>query len=237
MAEQDGARADRRGAFLRALARSGSVTGAARAAGVWPRTVYVWRGRDAGFAAAWARALARARRALAAGRVPALADDEVVRASKTGRPRVARSGPVQWSTAREERFLEVLGGTANVSAACRAVGVSNAAVYQRRAGRPDFAAAWREALDHGWHRLEAALLFAATRAGAGGGAEGGAEDAPFAAMTVDQALTLFKMHRHGVTGAGARPRHDWRRREPTVEEVRAEVLRRVTALVGEREGE
>lgn len=234
-----------RAAFLRALAEGASIAQAARAAGIDPSSVHRVRQRDAGFAGDCARAREEGVARLAAG-APALAPDEVLRASADGRPRIQRAGPGQWSAAKEARFLEVLATTANVSAARRAVGVSAPAIYNRRERDAGFAARWRSALDHGWHRLEALLLENATAAlsrpaggveGDGsdeGGSDGGGSDggglAP--AMTVDQAITVYRMHQANVTGAGPRPRHDWRREPASLEEIQAEVLRRVRVLGG-----
>ena len=55
MARTFGAR--RRGRFLRALAATGNVSAAARAAGIARATAYAARGGDADFAVAWAAAL------------------------------------------------------------------------------------------------------------------------------------------------------------------------------------
>jgi hypothetical protein len=48
-------------------------------------------------------------------------------------------------------------------------------------------------------------------------------------MTVEQAMNLFKLHRASVQG-GKPQRYDWRRREPDIEDVRAEILRKVAAI-------
>jgi hypothetical protein len=48
-------------------------------------------------------------------------------------------------------------------------------------------------------------------------------------MTVDQAMNLFKLHRAGQQG-GKPQRYGWRRQEPDIEEVRAEILRKVAAM-------
>lgn len=44
------------------------------------------------------------------------------------------------------RFLKILSGTANVSAAARAVGMSNRGCYDAKKRLPDFAEAWDEAV-------------------------------------------------------------------------------------------
>ncbi len=224
-------RAGWRAAFLVALGRSGSVALAAKTAGIDRTSCYATRKRHPDFAREWARAKGRAQGRLAAGRTPRLAADEIVRASGSGRPCVMRAGPGRWSTGKEAIFLEELATDANVQRAAAAAGVSATAVYKRRANWPGFAERWALALAQGYARLECLLVHAATDTLAGGAATGG-RDTP--AMSVDQALNLFRLHRQGVTGAGGRPgaRHDRRRAEPSIEEVRAEVLRRVKALGG-----
>ena len=162
-----------RAPFLHALERSGSVKGAARAAGVDKTTAYAARSRDAAFAAEWARvkgeAQARLERgaedlpASAGGSLPALAEDECVRASSSGRPCIVRAGPGRWSVAAERRFLKSLASTANVKASAEAAGVSANAVYARRAQWPGFADRWQAALAQGYARLEASLVEEAAR--------------------------------------------------------------------------
>lgn len=219
--------------FLRALAGGRSIAQAAREAGIDPSSAHRVRQRDPAFAAAWARArergVVRLTTGTDGGKAPVLAPDEVVRASKDGRPRIQRAGPGRWSAAKEAVFLETLTGTGNVSAGCRAAGVSNAAAYGRRARLPVFAAQWATALAQGREHLDGLLLGTAVAVLEGAPPEGGAFVAP---MTVEQAITVWKMHRHEVTGEGRRPRHDWRRQPATVEEIRAEVMRRVRAVGG-----
>lgn len=207
------------------------MTAAARAAGVDKTTAYAARRRDAGFAADWAAARAEARRRFAAGETPRLADDEVVRAAKNGRSCVVRAGPGRWSAAKEEVFLATLAATANICKSAAAAGVSATAVGYRRRRYPDFAARWREALGCGWHNVEALLLENAVAALQRPGAA--AEPGGFVtAMSVDQAITVWRLHKAEVTGEGRRPRHDWRRRPASLEEIQAEVLRRVRAIGG-----
>ena len=172
-----------------------------------------------------------------------LRDDECVRASKAGRPCVVRAGPGRWSVGAERAFLAELTASANVRAAARAAGVSAVAAYNRRKLWPAFAAAWREAIDEGYARIETLLVGAATAA-LDPGPEGGDERALRQAqgerlfeppeMTVEQAMKLW-LHHAGVEG-GRAPRQRWRRREPDIEEVRAEILRRVAAVERARQG-
>lgn len=219
-----------RGPFLEALVAGGSVERAARTAGVDKTSAYARRKRDPVFAADWKACAERARARLAAGERPVLGAGEYVRASRAGRPCVMRVGPGRWSTERERVFLEELAATANVKASAQAAGVSTAAVYRRRMGWPAFAEAWAASLAQGWARIETLLVQAATET-LERPEVSGAREPP--AMSVAQAIDLYKLHRHGVTGEGRRPRHDWRAKEPTIEEVRAEVLRRVRAIKGD----
>lgn len=220
-----------RAAFLRELARSGSVTLAAAAVGIDRSSAYQTKKRNAAFAASWERALARARAELGEGGRPVLRlrDDEVVRASKAGRPCVMRAGPGRWSVKSEREFLEELTASANVRAAARAAGVSAVSAYNRRRKWPAFRAAWDEAKAEGWARIELLLIHAAT-ATLDPEPEPAARSEAFAGpdMTVEQALKLW-FHHAGREG-GRRRRHDWRRREPDIEEVRAEILRKVAAI-------
>lgn len=233
-----------RRAFLSELARSGSVTLAAAAVGIDRSSAYQARRKNPALAASWERALASARgvlrpfdglraqdeRVLGA---PTLREDEVVRASKAGRPCVVRAGPGRWSVAGERRFLAELTATANVKAAARAAGVSAVAAYNRRRLWPAFAAAWDAARAEGYVRLEMALLHAATATLDPEPEAGAVRDDAFAGpeMSVDQAMRLL-FHRDGAQGArGGRGRgYGWRAQESDIEAVRVEVLRRLTAI-------
>ena len=157
---------------------------------------------------------------------PRLRGDEVVRSSKAGRPCVVRAGPGRWSVASERAFLAELTASANVSAAARAAGVSAQAAYNRRRLWPAFAAAWDAAKAEGYVRIEMLLIHAAT---ATLDAEPTVEACEAPPMSVEQAMNLFKLHRASVQG-GAAQRYGWRLQEPDIEEVRAEILRKVAAL-------
>jgi hypothetical protein len=161
---------------------------------------------------------------------PKLRDDEIVRASKAGRPCIARPGPGRWTAGAERTFLAVLTATANVKAAARAAGVSTVAVYNRRKNWPAFAEQWRIALAEGYVRLETLLIHAATATlDPEPELEARPESYGAPAMTVEQAMHLFKLHRASQHG-GKPQRYGWRRQEPDIEDVRAEILRKVAAL-------
>lgn len=54
----------------------------------------------------------------------------------------------------ESAFLRALSATANVTEAARAAGISRQTAYERRESDPDFAAAWRDALEESCDALE-----------------------------------------------------------------------------------
>jgi hypothetical protein len=138
-----------------------------------------------------------------------------------------RAGPGRWSTKGERAFLAELTATANVAAAARAAGVSSTAAYNRRRRWPAFAEAWREALAEGYVRIETLLIHAATVSLDPEPDPETLSEAP--PMSVDQALNLWKIHRASQHG-GKPQRYGWRLQEPDIEEVRAEILRKVAAM-------
>jgi len=64
----------------------------------------------------------------------------------------------RWTKAREAIFFEELAATANVAHAARTAGMGKCGAYQRKQRDPQFAAAWRQALDVGFAELEMQLL-------------------------------------------------------------------------------
>ncbi|WP_375392301.1 hypothetical protein [uncultured Sphingomonas sp.] len=60
-----------------------------------------------------------------------------------------------WTAERQVAFVEALAATANVQAACKAVGMSTSSAYDLRArpGATSFREAWGVALDYAVHRL------------------------------------------------------------------------------------
>ena len=217
-----------RAEFLAALARGGSVKGAAAAAGVDRTTAYEARKRDPDFAARWAAALAEGRGRLERGETPALERDEIVRSSRHGRPCVMRAGPGRWSAAKEAMFLAALEESANVSRAAEAAGISTTALYARRRREPAFAEAWASAVRGGYLDVEALAIENAKAVLSGAPAPSGTGRLT-GEMSVADAINILRLHRSAVKG-GAPQRYDWRAQEPDIEDVRAEVLRKVAAM-------
>jgi hypothetical protein len=157
---------------------------------------------------------------------PAPLAGRVVRPEKFGVTKIVLTTGKRWSAEAEEAFLEVLAATANVTAAAEACGFSDTAIYRRRMRDPGFAAAWAEALAHGYARIEAMLIETATESLRRKPIAG---DRPMPAVGFNDALNLLKLHRASVRG-GKPQRYAWRQQEPDIEDVRAEILRKVAAM-------
>ena len=149
-----------------------------------------------------------------------------VRPAKNHQTKLIRTRGKRWSLAAEERFLTHLAASANISAAAEAAGFSTTAIYKRRLREPGFAARWAQALEVGYIRLECLALEAGAATLAGTPLDTGAALPP---MTAADVLNLLRLHCAAVKG-GSPQRYAWRAQEPDIEQVRAEVLRRVAVM-------
>lgn len=158
-------------------------------------------------------------------RAPAITGTTVRRAINR-QSKLIRTRGKRWSDAAEATFLATLAASANITAAASAAGFSTAAIYQRRLRDAGFAARWAEAIELGYTRLECLVLETATCT-----LEGTpfAADHPLVPATFAEALNLLKLHRAQARG-GAPQRYGWRLTLPPIEEVDAEILRRVEAI-------
>ena len=150
----------------------------------------------------------------------------LVRPAKNHQTKLIRTRGKRWSDRAEAEFLATLAASANITAAAEAAGFSTTAIYKRRLREPAFAARWAEAMELGYTRLEC-LAIEAGAATLGGTPLDPAR--PLPAMTVADVLNLLKLHRAAVKG-GRPQRYAWRAQEPDIEEVRAEVLRRLAVM-------
>jgi hypothetical protein len=215
-------------AFLRHLRRGRTVKAAAAAVGFSAANAYLLRRTRADFAAQWQAALAARRPPAAPATMLRYAPD----GQKAGAP--ARCKRVrcltQWSQEVEELFFDVLAATCNVRRACAEAGVAHTSVYRRRRLRPDFAAKWQAAVEQGYARLEVEFLRACAESVQGCEF---AADRMIGPVGADTVLKLLGLHRAAATGQGKRP--GVRATPPSVEQVRAEILRRVAAIRAARE--
>ena len=203
-------------AFIEALEQGGTVAAAARAAGCSTATAYNRRKEDPAFRAAWAEAAEKGGR-------PWLI------ATKNGR-RLQKWKPrgVKFTTERKEVYLAYFAATCDSDEAARVAGVGDATVYTHRRTDPEFAAAWTEALDQGYARLEAELarqrLEAQARFRA---AVDNASPDPDRAVEFERALKLLNRY----TGSRGRAQPIARRREqPSFAEALARLEGRLKAL-------
>ena len=235
----------RKDLFLAKLRETGNRTLAAEAAKVSQSWVGLHRKSDPDFKRACAEALRQAQDRLSShpDREPpsgwGFLDGEELVVRGTGgsgsgkRVQIARARLRQWTPRVEERFLAALAATCNVKAACAEVGLTAASAYNHRKRWPAFARRWDEALEIGYVQLECGLVEAACNLFSGG-SEADPEDrrpvevGPIRAMTAAHAIHLLHMHKHRVHGIGKRP--GLRAREPDIEDVRAEILRKVAAM-------
>lgn len=133
-----------------------------------------------------------------------------------------------WTEARQVLFLATLTATGDVRESCRAAGLSNQSAYRARRAWPDFAERWDMALARRMPILEQIAFDRAVR-GVEEPVVGGREVVTMKRRYSD-ALLRFLIERDDKRSGYAPGRERWRKPEPTIEEVRAEVLRRVRAL-------
>lgn len=89
--------------------------------------------------------------------------DEVMAGSDGRAIQVRKARRNGMTPARRRRFLEHLAATCNVIASAKSAGLSYNTFYTLRRNDPDFAAAWEQAIQTGYDRLEEALLARALR--------------------------------------------------------------------------
>jgi hypothetical protein len=142
-----------------------------------------------------------------------------------------RTGAGRWNERAEKAFFAALADTANVRQAAKAAGFSTTAIYNRRLALPEFRAKWEAAVETGCARVEMMLIEAATRSFDAADIET-PEDAP--KVSVGEAISILRLHR-GAAKAGHGSNGLWGAKEPSIEEVQDEVLRRLAAIRKHRE--
>lgn len=232
----------RKDAFLAAVRETGNQTIGAERAKVSRSWVQLHRTEDLAFRKAVDEAVAQAKAALRQARDEhgngtkpptgwGFLDGAELVVRGTGgagggkRVQIARARVRQWSPRVEERFLAALGSTCNVKAACAEVGLTPASAYNHRRRWPAFARRWDAAVEQGYTQIEMGLIECAGSFLSG---EELPDAAPISGMTVTHALHLLHMHKHAVHRIGKRP--GLRASLPDIEEVRAQIVRRVEAI-------
>jgi hypothetical protein len=206
-------------AFVAALEQGATVRAAAAAAKCSAGTCYNRRRKDPAFRAAWDEAAAKGGR-------PWLIATKNGRKLQKWKPRGLKFIPE-----RKEIYLAHFAATCDSDEAARLAGVGDTTVYTHRRIDPEFAAAWAEALDQGYARLEAELargrLEALKRFAAA--IEGAAAD-PEGAVEFERALKLLKRYdtRRGRPEPITRRRNGAQR--PSFAEAVARLEQRLRAL-------
>jgi hypothetical protein len=190
-------------------------------------TAYDRRINDEGFAARMDAARARGAAAAAAGKARLKkAGLELVVRNTGDRTQLVRAAPGRWNAKAEATFLAELRRTGCVRWAAAACGLSRTALYKRRNNYPDFAARWAAAEAEAKERIPALLSAAAIAS-----FDPEVTDADLPRVNVDQAIAIARLK----CGDGASGRRRGARPEPSIEEVRDEVLRRLAAIRRHRE--
>lgn len=151
----------------------------------------------------------------------------ILRGSGKDGPQVVASNGGRWTDKARQRFLDELGASCNVTRAAALSGFSKVAVYRRRRADPVFAADWQAALEQGYVRLEMLLVQRAAERLEGDVAD---PDAPFADITVRDAIAISQLHRASVKGEGKSP--GWRARPRSLDEMRESILKKLEAIAG-----
>ena len=237
--------AEKRDRFLEVLGQTGNRRYAAEAIGVEPRLMDQRRRFDKVLDREWIAALEQVHRRLSGADGPldciGGAEPMVIRRGPGGRLRIVAAGPRRWSRKVEDRFFALLAASGNIAASARAVGFSQSCIAQRRRKWPDFARRLEEALDDAEIMLEfrfaQACGWAAPQADAesGDAAPAASDEGRAERFDPDLAMRFLKWREDKRRGGGARRGRAPIRVEPTIEEVRDEIMRRLEAIRRHRE--
>jgi hypothetical protein len=154
------------------------------------------------------------------------ASELVVRRSKTGGAKLVRAGAGRWNAAAEERFFAELGRTACAEWAAEAAGFSTTALYNRRRNYPDFAERWRIAEEEATARLHRFVVSAGIASFDPTAAW--SEGAP--KVSVAEAISILRLKGSSASAGPGRGKGLGDFREPSIDEVRANILRKLDAI-------
>ena len=142
----------------------------------------------------------------------------------------------RWSKTKERAFLTELAAGATVRRACAAVGLSDTALYNRRASDPHFAKAWAAVAEVRRVRLGEYLVEAVNRALDPDSLPIDEDEAQLPKPTIAEAIQIAKM-KGPAPAADAPPgceeirRGVWRPVPPTLDEVKDSILTKLDALI------
>lgn len=167
--------------------------------------------------------------------------EETIRAGKNRMLMKAEPSGQEVPQEQIDDFFARLAECCNVTRAARRAGVSRTTMYRMRSRDSAFAAAWQEAIEAGYERLELGLIEAALarveRTGDDGEpeAEGdGAAKRVVEALSMDQAIHLLGRYRATVGSGKRQSIKRGARRVPTSEETDEAILKRLAILRRQR---
>ncbi|HMO76454.1 MAG TPA: hypothetical protein PKD99_06490 [Sphingopyxis sp.] len=158
---------------------------------------------------------------------------------RSGNGRVMmRAKPSRREISQEKRdaFLGFLIESCNVTWSARQAGLCKASVYKLRRRDAAFAAAWQDAIETGYVRLEMGLVEAALALVEGKAETEDGDAAPrvIEALSMEQAIQLLERYRATVKAGRAQSVRPGAKRMPTAEETDAAILERLEILRRQR---
>jgi transposase len=188
---------------VKALLAGASVAAAAEAAGFCVQTLYKWRNRCATFLDAWEAAVEESGRPM------------LVASAKGRKWQLRRMRRNRFTPERKNAFLSHFAATCDAEASADAAEISISTVYDHRRDDPAFRAAWFEALEQGFFRLQAELVRQRLAAAAKLRAIADEAATPalqrMAADEFERAICLLREYRQSLAGPGkaGRPPTKW----------------------------
>jgi len=150
-----------------------------------------------------------------------------LRVSRRHGAQLVKAGKGRWSAGAEAEFLAQLRASGCLRRAARAVGFSTTAIHKRLNAYPSFAQSCQAAIRQARMDLESMVLSAGIATFDPEGIDDG-EEAARPKVSVAEAIAFLRLN-PSAKGVPA-PSRDWSADEQDIEEVRAEVLRKVAAM-------
>ena len=156
-------------------------------------------------------------------------EGKIARASGKDGPQIVHSKGKRWTDEAEAIFLDSLAASNNARWSAEQCGFSTAAIYARARRDPGFHERMAAARAIAQDRIDEGLYRAAEDFLAGKAPD---PDAPLVVTSVDQAIAIRKLNAPASGGGGRRPA--WPARPRTLEEMRASILRKASAIARKR---
>ena len=152
----------------------------------------------------------------------------MLRPAGNGRAQLVKASAGRWSKKKERAFLTELAAGATVRRACAAVGLSDTALYNRRANDPHFAKAWAAVAEVRRVRLGEYLVEAGNRALDPDALPIDEDEAQLPKPTIAEAIQIAKMG--NTAAAKADTKKEYGPEPYDMEEVRARLEKKMRAL-------